>query len=40
MSRAQGDVDVGRAWIRRKAKSQAGQERKLNAGCQLTNDEM
>ena len=36
----QGDVDVDRAWIRREAKSEDGQGGKLNAGRQLTKDEM
>ena len=35
-----GDVDVDRAWMRREAKSEGGQGGKLNAGYQLTNNEM
>ena len=35
-----GDVDVDRAWMRREAKSEVGQGGKLNAGLQLTNNEM
>ena len=35
-----GDVDVDRARIRREAKSEGGQGGKLNAGRQLTKDEI
>ena len=35
-----GDLDVDRAWMRRKARSEGGQGGKLNAGRQLTNDEI
>ena len=35
-----GDVDVDRAWMRREAKSEGGQGGKLNAGRQLTINEM
>ena len=33
-------MGVDRAWIRREAKCEGGQGGKLNAGCQLTDDEM
>ena len=33
-------MGVNRAWIRREAKCEGGQGGKLNAGCQLTDDEM
>ena len=33
-------MGVDREWIRREAKSEGGQGGKLNAGRQLTNDEM